>query len=523
MTNNHYPPPDDITTAPGLSPDNTDWDDCMPKPWKIIIADDEAEVHKITEMVLSDYVFDNRPLAFYRAYTGEETKRLIEQHPDTAIILLDVVMEFETAGLEVTEYIRKILKNHFVRIMLRTGQPGSAPEKQVIMEYDINEYKEKTELTTDKLYTTVTALLRSYKDLTTIDKTRRVLELVIQSSENIFGSKPLTGITTDVLKNILEILDLDKTSLYIQAKGSSEDDLTERLKIVVGTGRFARHIDADARKVLPKDVLKYIETALRLKEGVFVDNTYVGYFDSESGTANLLFLKGCVNLNELEKDLIRMFASNLAIVIDNLYLSREIVDTQKEVIFTLGELVEARAEGMANHIRRVADFSALLALKAGLSNEKAQLLKLASPMHDVGKIGISDTILNKNGRLSVEEFETIKKHSWIGHNLLKKSKQDILKAATIVALQHHERWDGNGYPQGLAGKEIHTFGRITCLADVFDALTHHRIYKKAWERESVVDYIRSQRGKRFDPELVDLFVENIDEFFAVNGKYPESG
>lgn len=493
------------------------------RPWKIIIADDEPEVHRITEMVLNNYVFEGKPLQFINAYSGAETRQLIEAHPDTAIILLDVVMESDSTGLEVTQYIRKVLKNHFVRIILRTGQPGKTPANKVILEYDINEYEEKTELTTQKLFTTVTSLLRSYKDLTTIDKTRRVLELVIRSSEGIFGSEPLGGYTTQIMKDILEILDLDEGSLYIHAPGVTPAGKARAMKIIVGTGPFARHVDQEAGDVVPDDVRGYLETAFKLRQGVFLDDAYVGYFGYESGSANLLYLSGCKNLTDLEKDLIRIFASNLAIAFDNLYLSREIVDTQKEVIFTLGELVDARARGMANHIQRVTEFSALMALKAGLCREEAELLKLASPMHDVGKIGISDTILNKDGKLSPEEYETVKAHSWIGYNILKNSKQEILKAATVVALQHHERWDGAGYPQGLKGEDIHIFGRITCLADVFDALTHDRVYKKAWNRDQVVDYLKGQRGKRFDPLLVDLFLENVDEFMAINEKYPESG
>lgn len=130
--------------------------------WKIIIADDEPEVHTVTRLVLRDFSFKERPLLFLSAYSGEETQRLIEEHPDTALLLLDVVMETDHAGLEVVKYIRDTLKNTFVRIILRTGQPGQAPERKVISTYDINDYKDKTELTSDRLYTTVMASLRAY-------------------------------------------------------------------------------------------------------------------------------------------------------------------------------------------------------------------------------------------------------------------------------------------------------------------------------------------------------------------------
>ncbi len=490
-------------------------------PWKIIIADDEKEIHQITKMVLSDYTFDNRTIQFFSAYTSTETITLMEQHPDAAILLLDVVMESDSSGLEVARHIRQVLRNSFVRIILRTGQPGKAPEKKIIMEYDINEYREKTELTTQKLFTTITSSLRSYKDLTTIDRTRQVLELVIKSSERIFENQSLKRFTTGLLDRILSILRLDKSSLYIQASGFAAAYEQHNFSVVAATGQFENFIDKDVREVIPENIQHYLKLALEKQEGIFIDDAYVGYFSTETGSTNLIYLNGCGNLTELEKDLIRIFSSNISITFDNLYLSQEIVDTQKEVIFTLGELVDTRSKGMANHVRRVAECSRLLALKAGLPVEEAELLKLASPMHDVGKIGIPDSILNKPGALSDEEYAYIKSHSQIGYEILKNSKREILKAATIVAQQHHERWDGSGYPQGLKGEEIHIFGRITGIADVFDALTHNRIYKKAWPINFVTDYFKDNRGKHFDPILVDLFVENIDGFIEINSRFPE--
>lgn len=492
------------------------------EPWKIIIADDEAEVHQITEMVLSDYSFDGREIQFYNAYSGDESKKLIQENPDAAIILLDVVMEEDDSGLKVAQFIRRELKNNFVRIILRTGQPGKAPEKKVIMEYDINEYKEKTELTTQKLFTTITSSLRSYRDLRTIDKTRKVLELVIKSSEHIFGHQSLKRFTGGVLNQILNILHLDQSTLYVQTSGFAASKTKDGFQIVAATGEYETFVDQSVDSVVPENIRNCLEMAIQKKEGLFIEDSYIGYFGTKTGSVNLLYLKGCGNLSGLEKDLIRIFASNVSIAFENLYLSQEIINTQKEVIFTLGELVDARTKGMARHVRRVAEFSHRLALKAGLSQEEAEILKLASPMHDVGKIGIPDSILNKPGTLDEAEFEAIKAHSDIGYDILKNSKREILRAATIVARQHHERWDGNGYPHGLKGKEIHIFGRITGIADVFDALTHNRVYKIAWEKEDVISYFKEESGKHFDPELVEIFLSNPDDFYEINELFPEN-
>jgi response regulator RpfG family c-di-GMP phosphodiesterase len=413
------------------------------------------------------------------------------------------------------------LKNSFVRIILRTGQPGKAPEKKVIMEYDINGYKEKTELTAPKLFTTITSSLRSYRDMRTIDKARKVLELVIQSSGHPFGHQSFKRFASRVLSQILSILRLDENSLYVQILKSEVSTNNNNLYITAATGRFNSYVDHYVNEIKSIKIQNYLNTAIERKESFFIDDAYLGYFNTKSGFQSIIFLNGCGNLTDLEKDLIRIFSSNVAIAFDNMYLSQEIVDTQKEVIFTLGELVDTRSKGTANHVRRVAEFSYLLALKAGIEQDKTELMKLASPMHDIGKIGIPDSVLNKPDKLNESEYELIKTHSGIGYDILKKSRREILKAATIIAREHHERWDGQGYPQGLKENEIHISGRITGLADVFDALTHSRVYKNAWPNDHAIQFIREQRGKHFDPELVDLFLENTDEFIAINDRYPE--
>ena len=142
-------------------------------------------------------------------------------------------------------------------------------------------------------------------------------------------------------------------------------------------------------------------------------------------------------------------------------------------------------------------------------------------MHDVGKIGIPDAILKKPGKLDKEEFESVKSHTRIGFEILSKSNRRTIKAAAIVAHQHHEKWDGNGYPQGLKGENIHIYGRILGLVDVFDALSNARLYKEAWDSDKVFQYIKDSRGTSFDPILVDLFLENYDEFLNICEKYSD--
>lgn len=205
--------------------------------------------------------------------------------------------------------------------------------------------------------------------------------------------------------------------------------------------------------------------------------------------------------------------------LESAMLANEIEETQKEIIFVMGEIGESRSKETGNHVKRVAEYSKILALKCGLSEEEAELIKTASPMHDIGKVAIPDAILNKPGKLTAEEYEIMKSHTVIGYNLLKGSQRRLLNAAAIIAIQHHEKWNGTGYPHGLRGEEIHLYGRITAVADVFDALGSERSYKKAWEIDRILQLFREERGEHFDPQLVDLFMEHLDEFLAVRNLY----
>ncbi|NQY93680.1 MAG: HD domain-containing protein [Campylobacteraceae bacterium] len=199
----------------------------------------------------------------------------------------------------------------------------------------------------------------------------------------------------------------------------------------------------------------------------------------------------------------------------------EIINTQKEVVYAMGEIGETRSKETGNHVKRVAKYSKLLALKYGLSLADAELLTMASPMHDIGKVGIPDAILNKPGKLTPDEFVIMKTHAELGYKMLKNSNKAILKTAAIVANEHHEKWDGSGYPQGLKGDEIHIFGRITALADVFDALGSNRVYKKAWDLDRILKLFEEEKGKHFDPTLIDLFMGNLDDFIAIRDKYKD--
>lgn len=487
--------------------------------WKIIIVDDAPEIHQLTRMVLSDFEFDGKCLEFLSAYSEDEAFQVIRDNPDMAIILLDVVMDQDDSGLKIVKYIREELKYHAVRIILRTGQPGQAPERMVITNYDINDYKEKTELTTQKLFTTVMAALRSFRDIMVIENNKIGLEKIIKSSAALFEPQSMGNFASGVLTQLTSILNLHKNALHCNSFAVTKGP--EQIYVLAATGDYSYRDSENIQDVVPPHVLMSIQDTFREKRSEFFDDHFCCYFQSKTGMENVIYFEGANKLNEWNRYLIEIYCSNVSVAFENIYLNEEVEHTQKEIIFTLGEIAETRSQETGYHVKRVAEYCKLIALGYGLAEEEAELIRLASSMHDVGKVAIPDAILNKPGKLTPVEFETIKLHSKYGYAMLNHSNRQIIKAAAIIAHEHHEKYNGQGYPNGLSGEDIHIYGRITALADVFDALGSDRAYKKAWPLEDILAYFREERGRHFDPLLVDVFFDSLPEILKIRDKYSE--
>lgn len=512
-------PNDDFLTFADEEPSHINGTTYEKEKWKVIIVDDEQEVHHLTRMVLSDFEFDGKQLDFISAYSEAEAKHVIKEHPDVAIILLDVVMDQDDSGLKIVKYIRDELKYKWVRIILRTGQPGQAPEKAVITNYDINDYKEKTELTSQKLFTTMMSALRSYRDIIVIENNKIGLEKIINSSADLFEVMSMRNFASGVLTQLTSILNLNKNAVhcnsYAVAKGQEE------IYILAAAGDYSSYENERAEDKVPSHIFKCIEKSFHEKKSEFFENHFTCYFQSKTGRENVIYFEGTKKINEWDRYLIEIYSTNVSVAFDNLYLNEEVEHTQMEIIFTLGEIAETRSKDSGNHVKRVAEYSKLLALKYGLPEKEAEVIRLASSMHDVGKVAVPDTILNKPGKLTAEEFEIIKNHTLLGYAMLNHSKREIFKTAAIIAHQHHEKFNGQGYPNGLAGEDIHIYARIAALADVFDALNTERIYKEAWALEDILDYFTQESGLHFDPVLVNLFFDNLAGILKIREQYSD--
>ncbi|XQF92088.1 response regulator [Pseudoalteromonas espejiana] len=206
----------------------------------------------------------------------------------------------------------------------------------------------------------------------------------------------------------------------------------------------------------------------------------------------------------------------------SLVQAEQLKQAHVDLVHRLGRAAEYKDTDTGEHIARMSQYSKLLALEFGMSEQHAELLRQAAPMHDVGKIGIPDAILLKPGRLTSEEFDYMKQHAVIGAQILANSSSQLLQLAHTLAIEHHEKWDGSGYPNALIGEEISIEGRIVAIADVFDALTSKRPYKEAWSIEQTLAHLQEQAGKHFDPQLISLFVNKLDDIVAIKNAYNEA-
>jgi putative two-component system response regulator len=224
---------------------------------------------------------------------------------------------------------------------------------------------------------------------------------------------------------------------------------------------------------------------------------------------------------EEDEIILLSLASQAAVAVSNTQLREELKEANLEMIHRLSVAAEFRDEDTALHIKRMSYYSHIIALGLGMSESDAEEILFTSPMHDIGKLGVPDSILLKPGKLTSEEFDEMKNHTVYGAQILKNSKNKIIRQSETIAISHHEKWNGTGYPKGLKGEEIPIEGRIVALADVFDALTSKRCYKAAFPLDKVERIIKQDTGTHFDPEVVRAFFRNYDKILEVYHKYGE--
>lgn len=288
--------------------------------WKVLIVDDEPEIHTVTKLVLGKEIILGRKLEFLDAMNGEEAKNILSKETDIALILLDVVMSTDKEGLELARWIREDLKNNFVRIVLRTGNPGEAPEMEVITGYDINDYKEKSELTAGKLRSLFHTSLRNYRDLSTLERCRSGLARIITSLANLYKYPSLEEFTGGVLEQIDSCLFLKKGAMYGISSGLGAMDSTgvEDYRIVAGTGEYSETKGRQLSEVLSPELQELATTCRDPKSRLYRNDIFIQCMELPGNGTALLLLLGIEDLTPEDRELLDVFSKNTALAFRNL-------------------------------------------------------------------------------------------------------------------------------------------------------------------------------------------------------------
>jgi len=286
--------------------------------WKIAVIDDDPAVHDGTRFALSDYRLNGQRLDVLSASSAAEGRKLLAQHPDVAAVLLDVIMETDSAGLDLVQYIRNTLKNETMRIILRTGQPGQAPERRIIVDYDINDYKAKTELTADKLFTSLTAALRSYQQLQRMVETRRGLEIIIDAASTLYDFKSMQRLAEGVLTQIASLLNVDCAGILVLRDSAEAND---SFSVLAGSGCYSR---LGAAGTLDSELREVVREAFRRRDNQFLEQRSVLYIRTGSGRELVALLESSKQLSDTDRALIQIFGSRLSVAFDNVILYEQL-------------------------------------------------------------------------------------------------------------------------------------------------------------------------------------------------------
>jgi response regulator RpfG family c-di-GMP phosphodiesterase len=492
-------------------------------PWQILIVDDEKGLHDVTKLICRRMEFKHRPVELISAYSATEALEILGKTEDVAVCLIDVVMENDLAGLDLVRDIRENLPQHQnMRLILRTGNPGMAPQREVIQHYDIDDYREKTELTADRLFTSVYTAIRSYETLKTLSNTVTGLEHIISSKSEFLDESDILELMRSFVTQIKQIVN-QMNARFDFPDGFIIERKTKSTEVVQAWGEYKSFEGQPLTNIPAQGPISLVLKNIANNTFQLSEHGIVLSLSGQLEQGFVLWIKTNSRLDAHTLHILNLFLQKLLLNIENNKLQTELLNAHQTALNKLCEAVEMRSKETGQHIFRMAKYSRLLAKLSGLPTREVNLIEATAPLHDIGKIAIPDAILNKPGKLTDAEMMEMQRHAQYGYDMLADSNSEMLKLGALVALTHHERWDGTGYPKQLSGENIPLAGRIVSLADVFDALMSRRSYKEPFTFDRTMEIIKEGAGKHFDPALVALLIQHADEFnqiFMDNPDYP---
>ncbi|RUO80479.1 response regulator [Idiomarina tyrosinivorans] len=468
--------------------------------WKVMIVDDEPEVHAVTKLALSDFHFLGKGLSFFSAYSGEEAKQLIKEHPDTAIVLLDVVMETDDAGLNVARFIREEANNRFSRIILRTGQPGQAPERTVIVNYDINDYKSKTELTAQKLFTAVMSALRSYRDIMSIDHSRQGLEKIISSAGNLFALQSMNSFVDGLVQQLSWVIGGAQQTFY----ASNDENQPQGYTVKAAYGDEAEVAKGQRlRSVIPAEALEHLDDVIK-NHSVYVGDTFVLAFCRSHCRPQgaVLYIGGLARqLSEDEHHVLHLFAENVQQAQDNV-LCLEDADR------FLAELADQWMSLSLDHLDEVLAKSRIARIAYHLANQ----VKSQQPQ----ATACAAMIYQQAEQLIHEVDQRPAAVEALCQQRVSRSLRALANAETVATTiayralyERLERWDGLGLPDGKQGEDIALDSQILMVSvQLLDWFSQEEPIAAIKTR------LNQERASYYSPEFLDTVISQLETLNA---------
>lgn len=455
---------------------------------RVLYVEDEVQIRENTHLFL-ETIFEN-------VTSVTNGKEGFEKFETTSfdIVITDILMpELNGVGM-----IRKIKEMKSDQSFIVTSACEESSYLLELINLGVSQFLLKpiqTEQMVQVLYDVVKSI---YNERKVVEYTEQLKHDLVHQTTLLEQYKEVVDLSTIVTKTDLRGNITYANDIFCDTSGFSRDEMLEQRHNILRHPEMTKEFYVELwNTILEKQTWNGTIKNLKKNGEHYITETTIKPIIDEYGEI--------IEFISVSHDITELFD-----------LNEEIRQTQHEMLSLLGEVGETRSQETGNHVRRVARYAKLLGELVGLDEEQIQMLYSASPMHDIGKIGIPDAILLKPGKLDSDEYDVMKTHARIGYDIMKNSHRPLLRAAAIIAHEHHEKWDGSGYPKALKGEDIHIYGRITALADVFDALSCERVYKQPWPMEKILELIHFERAKQFDPALVDLFLENIDRFIAIS-------
>ncbi|WP_448204397.1 HD-GYP domain-containing protein [Azospirillum sp. sgz302134] len=504
-------------------------------PLFILVVDPDPTLSGLARSALDGFSLNGTPVEVLTAATADDARAALYAHPNTAVVLLEPVLGGEPAsGLALIETIRKEMGNSRVRIIVCTAHPDRVPEDEVVETHDVSDYRAKDSLTPRALRTAVIARLRAFIGLQAQAAGRKGLARMLVATTGLLEMRTPDVLFPNILPRVVGLLGIGQHALLcIQGDTLPRD---RKIRVRASTGRFAKWKDVDVAEIGEPRVAAALERLSPSSETIVEPDFCALRLRAHGGIIGMIYVEGHNNDGTArEWQLLELFRNKCSIAFENALLFEELNTAQKATVLAMGSLAEYKDNAAAGHLQRVERLVGDIArelhaqghFRDELDEELVEKVGLASLLHDVGMLSVSDETLGIPGELANNDKEMIHRHTTIGYRILSEASvplrgRSILSIAAEIARYHHERYDGSGYMEGLRGKAIPISARIMAVADVFDALITDRQYRSAWTLEQAIAWITERAGREFDPVVVEAFVTVVRRIQATDpGWFPK--